>query len=456
VIIDAKGEDNYLIEVLLDPNETLTLEELKEKFQILDLSPLDETNVANDIETRSRKHAGLILRLADVFTELSTFGCIHHILQEKKSIQVNNLQQEINDAQSLVNLWNELWKKVDEMPHLALFSRSYLLHLTDLIRKHDAREVSSILRMILPSASGKLENSVFELVQLVHGGCQFGIDECGSVSAENLLYILQELHKLVQLVYCEKRAQLNTFYYLKSFGETLNSYFNEKPIVILNVPRDLVAGSALAAYISFTGRQIEPGRILFVTANTSQEEVKRFMTLWSFTNYSADELFIIVHIERLSASLAGVIRDAVGTVLPEKQKKLLLLAQQQHRVQATKSLGARLGLVSDRLLDENLFTSSQLRECLSMILPRAANINFFTSILPGCGKSQQVMRLASDLVACPGYYRIPIRMGTVEELLESVEKVKDLSRGSRDHSIFLHFDGEFIYCTIINNEINKK
>ena len=120
--------------------------------------------------------------------------------------------------------------------------------------------------------------------------------------------------------------------------------------------------------MAFTRRQIEPGWTLFVTPNTKWVEVNRFMTLWSLPDHSADELFVIIHIEGWSAAAAGVVHDAVGMVLPEKRTQLLLLAQQDHRAQSTKSLGSRLGLVSDHLLDVN-FTFDQLIQCLPKLLP---------------------------------------------------------------------------------------
>jgi len=449
VIIDVKGEDGYLIEIKLAPQGSLSMEELKQAFQLLDMSTLDDTIAVDDGVTQIKRNVGWILRLADVFAALSASGCISCAFQSKRVIELENLEEEIQDMQRQLNIWNDLWKEIDELPHLSLFSRSYLLHLADLIRKQETRQVGSILRMLLPSASEKLERSVVRLVQLVHGRSQIDGDEDAWLSTGQLLYILKQLHELIQLVFYEKGFELDLPNFLTSFGRSIRSHFIDKSIEILNVPRDLLAGSALAAYIAFTRRQVEPGRILFVTANTNREEVKRFMTLWSLPDHSADELFVIVHIERLNAAAAGVVRDAVGMVLPEKRTKLLLLAQQEHRIQSTKSLGARLGLVSDRLLDVN-FTSDQLRQCLSKLLPKAANMHFFTSNLPGCGKSQEAMRQAASLVPRPDYYRIPIRLGTVEELLESLTKVENLSSGSRKQGAFLHFDGEFFAKIIIS------
>jgi len=357
---------------------------------------------------------------------------------------MENLDREIQEMQRQLSVWKELWKEVEQLPLLALFSRSYLLHLADLIRKREQMIIFTILRVLLPSATGKLWRFVDRLVLLVHESIPINDDEDAFVSTEQLLYVLRKLHDLIQLVYFKKGVELNLPTFLTSFGRSLRSHFIDKSVEILNVSKDLVAGSALAAYISFTGMSVEPSRILFVTANTSEEEVKRFMALWSLPDHSSDEIFIIVHIQRLSASAAGIVRDAVGMVLPEKQTKLLLLAQQHNRVQATKSLGARLGLVSDRVLDIN-FTAGQLSECLSKLLPETSKMCFFTSKLPGCGKSQQVMRLVAELVPRPDYFRIPIRLGTVEELLGGLKKVEKVSQ----YYNFIHLDGKLVPINVL-------
>ena len=165
------------------------------------------------------------------------------------------------------------------------------------------------------------------------------------------------------------------------------------------------------------------------------------MKLWSVAD--KNDFFVIVHIERLSSAGANAIRDGVGHVLPERRTRLLLLAQHQSRVNATKSLGARLGLVSDRMLEIN-FTSDQLREFFLTVVPNAAKMHFYTSKLPGCGKSQQVLHQAALGPDTPDYYRIPVRLGTVEELLANLKKVENLSGSDREQAVFLHFDGNMM------------
>ena len=108
------------------------------------------------------------------------------------------------------------------------------------------RQVGSILRTLLPSASEKLERNVVRLVQLVIGRSQIDGDEDAWLSTGQLLYILKQLHKLVQLVFYENGFELDLPNFLTSFGRSLRSH-----IEILNVPRDLLAGSALAAYMAF-------------------------------------------------------------------------------------------------------------------------------------------------------------------------------------------------------------
>lgn len=443
VIIEVNGEDDYKIEPqLMEPYRAvlyrpISIEELKEDFQLLDMLTPD------DGVSQTIRNVGLVLRLADVFAALSVASsCISYAVQSKR-IELEQLEEEINNAKLQLNIWNDLWKEVDQLPYLALFSRSYLLHVAELLRMGESHQVGSILRIHLPSASEKLDTNMVRLVQLVREKDQIG--ETERLSTDQLLYIFRVLHELIQLVYYDKGAKLDLPPFLTSFGDSLKLHFIDKSIEILSAPRDLLAGSALAAYMAVTKRRIEPGRIMFVTANTNQEEVKRFMVLWSLPDHSPDELFIIVHVEKLSTEAAGVVRETVAMVLPEKRTKLLLLAQMHHRVQSTKSLAARLGLVYDRVLDVN-FTTDQLRQCLSKFLPNAANIHFFTSELPGCGKSQQAMRRAVSLEPRPVYYRIPIRLGTVEELLWRISKVEDLF-STESQTAYLHFDGESV-CPI--------
>ncbi len=46
VIIDVKDEDCYQIEVRLKPNGSLSMEELKQAFQLLDLSTTDDNDAS--------------------------------------------------------------------------------------------------------------------------------------------------------------------------------------------------------------------------------------------------------------------------------------------------------------------------------------------------------------------------------------------------------------------------
>lgn len=437
VLIEMKT-DGYSIEIQLRPTGSLSMEELKQAFQLLDITALDDDDETGDLVARTRNHVGLILRLSEVFAALFASGYTTYNVQttdNQRIIELDDLEAEIREMQEQLENWNDLWSKIDEMPHLALFSRSYLLHLTDLMQRGEAAPIISILRMLLPSVSKKLERSVTKLVTEASETCDFE----AWLTTRQLFDNLRQLHELIEVVFYEKGPQVDLPPFLASYGRSLGSHFIDKAVVILNVPRELLVGSSLAAYVSVTKRPIEPSRILFVTATMEKDEVERFMKLWALETNG--DLFIIVHVERLSAAAAGAVRDGVSRVLPERRTKLLLLAQQHHRVQSTKSLGARLGLVSDRLLDVN-FTADQLRECFSKLLPKAANMQFFTSKLPGCGKSQQVMRRAADMASRPDYYRIPVRVGSVEELLASLKKVENISEGSRIQAAFLHLDSK--------------
>lgn len=111
------------------------MEELKQAFQLLDMSTLGDTTATDDGVAQTRGNVERILRLADVFAALSASGCISYAFKSKRIIELENLEEEIQDMQRQLNIWNDLWEEIDELPHLSLFSRSYLLHLADLIRK---------------------------------------------------------------------------------------------------------------------------------------------------------------------------------------------------------------------------------------------------------------------------------------------------------------------------------
>lgn len=272
--------------------------------------------------------------------------------------------------QEQLESWNNHWKEIEEMPLLSLFSRGYLLQLADLIGRNKLEDVVSILKILLPSATLKIESLVNRLIKRAP---RIG-DEEDWLSTAQLFKILRDLNQLIEAVFHEKNPELTLPPFLVSYGRTLQSHFIDKSVVILNVSRDLLVGSALAAYISMTHQPMEPSRILFVTTNTDKPEIERFMKLWSVANVDKD-FFVIVHIERLAAACATAVREGVDRLLPERRAKLLLLAQHHYRVQSTKSLGARLGLVSDRLLEIN-FTADQLRQCFSSLLAQCSQPAF--------------------------------------------------------------------------------
>ena len=436
VVIDPKNE-SYSIEIRLRPAGSLSIEELKQSFQLLDMATVDMTVIdddGEDIVGCTRKNVGLIETLSGVFGLLFASGCVTYTFRHQIVIDMAALETEIQLMQEQLDSWNNHWKEIEEMPLLSLLSRGYLLQLADLIGRNKLEDVVSILRILLPSATLKIESLVNRLIKRAP---RIGEEE-DWLSTAQLFKILRDLNQLIEAVFYERNPELTLPPFLVSYGRTLQSHFIDKSVVILNVSRDLLVGSALAAYISITHQPIEPSRILFVTANTDKPEVERFMKLWSVSNVDKD-FFVIVHIERLTAACATAVREGVDRLLPERRGKLLLLAQHHYRAQSTKSLGARLGLVSDRLLEIN-FTADQLRQCFSSLLPNAANLHFFTSKLPGCGKSQQAMQNASDLMPSPDYYRISVRTGSVEELLASLKKVENLSSKTRKGAAFLHLD----------------
>ena len=396
-------EDGYTVEIVLAPTGSLTLEDLQQAFQLLEMSAMDDRITTNNEQwvRQTRETVVLVFRLCDLFQDLFASGCITYTFRGL-NIRMTELNVHIQEKKEQLRVWNEHLKRMQDMPHLGLFSREYLLHLADLIYRNQTEQAISILRMFLPLASKQLEKLAAQLVRRF--SCSEEIDD-EWLTTEQLFNLLSALHDIIEIVFHESSPEQEIPAFLVMYGRNLLTHFLVKSVEILNVPRESVVGCALAAYLAVTRRSIDPSRILFVTANTGTEEVSRFMTLWSVGN-PLNYFFIMVHIERLSTSAASAVRDAVARIVPERRAKLLLLAQHQCQIQATKSLGARLGILSDRMLEIN-FTTNQLREYLLHMLPRAVNVHFFTSKYPGCGKSQQIMRMATHPIErkSPVYYR---------------------------------------------------
>ncbi|KAI9554203.1 hypothetical protein GHT06_019475 [Daphnia sinensis] len=433
VVIEPKNE-YYSIEIRLEPTGSLSMEELKQAFQLLDMVAVDDGGDSGELIGRTRRNVGLIEKLSEVFRHLYASGCITFTFRDRILIDLADLEKEIKGMEDQLEKWTDQWKEIEEMPFLSLFSRGYLLQLADLIGRNESDDVKSILKIRLPSGASKIDGLVNQLIQRTP---RIGGEE-DWLSVAQLFTILRHLHQLIETIFHQKSPKLDPPPFLVSYGRTLKSHFIDKAVVILNVPRDLLVGSSLAAYIALTNQPIEPSRILFVTTNTDKPEVERFMKLWSVAKAEVD-FFIILHVERLTAACACAVREGVDRVLPERRAKLLLLAQHHHRVHSTKSLGVRLGVVSDRLLEVN-FTPDQLRHCFASLLPNAANLHFFTSKLPGCGKSQQAMQKALDQKLSPDYYRICVRTGSVDELLASLKKIENISSQSRRSAAYLHLD----------------
>jgi hypothetical protein len=90
------------------------------------------------------------------------------------------------------------------------------------------------------------------------------------LSTAQLFQVLRDLHQLIEVVFRERSPEFELPPFLVSYGRTLQLHFIDKAVVILNVSRELLVGTALAAYISLTRQPIEPSRILFVTTNTGK------------------------------------------------------------------------------------------------------------------------------------------------------------------------------------------
>jgi hypothetical protein len=432
VVIEPKNE-SYSIEIRLEPEGSLSTEELKQAFQLLDMTLMDDRHDGDDFIGRTRRNVQQIEQLSEVFGFLFTSGCITYTFDEQIEIELADLDKELRHFREQLEEWNSQWREIEQMPLLALFSHGYLLQLVDLIARKKTEDVMSILKILLPSAASKME-----IDELVKRAPHISSNGKGWLSTNEIFIILKDLHKHIENVFQRTPELVHidepALSFLNSYRRTLKSHFNlYTAVVILNVSQELLVGSALVAYSSLTRQPIDPTRILFVTTNTDIQEVERFMKLWSMA--IDQDVFIIAHVERLTAACINAVRESVDRVLPERRAKLLLLAQHQHDGgQSTKSLGARLGLVFNRLLDINV-TTDQLRQCLSILLPKSEQVHFYTSNIPGCGKSQQAMKKASELKPIPDYYRICVRSGTVEELLASLKRIEN-----KENATFLHLD----------------
>lgn len=429
-VVIEPDNDGFTITIILERNGSLSLDEMKQAFQLLDMAAVDDDREGLDVKElvdRTRKYVSLIIELSRVFTLVFASGCITYSFRESMAIELNDLESMIERMQCQLDEWNRKWKEVEDCRVLSLFSRGYLLQLVDLIGRRMLNDAMSVIKCILPHTCLKLKEleRLATIPQVVDSGSW--------PSTEQVFDTLRQLNSLLEVMFHQQSDPVPIPGFLRSYGRTLESHFIDKAVVILNVPRELLVGSSLAAYVSITHRPVEPSRILFVTAHTDKEEIQRFLTLWSVADHW--DFFIMVHVERLSAEGAAAVRRGIDRVLAEHRGKLLLLAQCHHRVQSTKSLGARLGLISDRLLEVH-FTTDQLRSCLTGLLPSASHLHFFTSKLPGCGKSQQAMQISLN----HDYYRIPVRCGTVEELLASLKRMEIQSNPSKQRAAVLHLD----------------
>lgn len=420
--------ETYTIRIQLTVGD-ISMDELKQAFQLLDMAASDGVE---QLVSSIRRTVELIVRLAELFDAQYSSRYISHALKEGDIvIDVADLESKLHEMQRQLKEWNAYWLQVADLPYLAICSRDFLLYLASAFNQGNNSKAMGFLRMLLPSAPQRLDTAVAALTREVQSKKRTN----KKTETAQLFELLASLDSIVKDAFQTKAEQVELPVFLNSYGQMLETHFLGRPVVILNVQRQLLVGSSLAAYVSLTRRPVEPTRILFITTNSATDEIERFMRLWSVGEL--DDLFIIVHIERLTSASTAVIRDAIGRVLPEQRARLLLLAQQHHRVQSTKSLGARLGLQSDRLL-EIKFSADQLRECFTKLSPITANIHFFTSTLPGCGKSQQAMQLAAKKKLT--YSRIAVREGTVEELMEKLKKLQEKCEGVLAKDSCVHLD----------------
>ena len=107
VVIDPKNE-SYSIEIRLRPAGSLSIEELKQSFQLLDMATVDMTIMDDDSEDivgRTRKNVGLIEKLSGVFGLLFASGCVTYTFRHQIVIDMAALETEIQLMQEQLESW---------------------------------------------------------------------------------------------------------------------------------------------------------------------------------------------------------------------------------------------------------------------------------------------------------------------------------------------------------------
>ena len=86
--------------------DSLSLEELQQAFQLLDMAVMDNVNPDGDLITVAKKNCSLILQLSNVFGALFATGCTPYSFQERKTIELYRLEDEIANMQNKLDEWN--------------------------------------------------------------------------------------------------------------------------------------------------------------------------------------------------------------------------------------------------------------------------------------------------------------------------------------------------------------
>ena len=103
VVINSVG-DGYTMEIKLFPSGSLSLEELRQSYQLLDMSITDGVDTEDGL-VAVRTNFTLIIRLSDVFGSLFASGCITYTFQEQKTIELFDLEDEIGIMQLQLDNW---------------------------------------------------------------------------------------------------------------------------------------------------------------------------------------------------------------------------------------------------------------------------------------------------------------------------------------------------------------
>jgi len=426
------------------PNEVLGLEELKQDLQLLEMSKDDsieqsigEANAINEGLTM----IGVILEIWDLFVKLFEAGHTH-FTQPKEELIHCALDRLVAKKQTLriqLSDWENLWIQLKNYPLLARFPRDHLFYLAELVRTKQVQELTNRITMFLWKIPVDLDSYLHGLVDKYSERLQKA-NEHSSIECFKDLYA--EFHDglLIQSKHSCSESNLIIPESIREFGHYLQSLFLKQVIQLAICGEEEIINAGLCAHIALTKTTPDPAHFLVASAETTDIEIERFLSLWRHGDQR--EFFSIVHVESLNPNAVRVVKKCIPYYEDlSSRPKLLLLAvdNRQLKTDSTKALGALLGLSVDVKLEYGV-PIKDVRTIIVRQLPVSSRIRCFTSTYPGCGKTSQIQLWANGINECL-YYRIPIRCASVEDILKLLRQTMIQSAlETQANPILLHFD----------------